>query len=311
MKSVFTRFVDSMLKYGLEYFGVYYGEYDGVCVDNEDPTEQGRIKVTVPGVAGRKPIGSWAWPTSGWAGRDSGLFVVPDVGDPVTVTFRNGNPSYPKYTGGSWPNVDGGDNFTPKGYVDGKPVIRMLRTKSGHELAFCDNPDDRYCHVIWNNGDADEPLISHLTFDKDGSIKVENHKGGVLEMTALDDDEDSNRLVDSRGNSITQDKDGIVVSDINGNTLTLSDGLAEFTGSENFAYNGKEMDLQVDLLKVGDAGEGAIRGTTFFDWFLNTFLQHYIAHTHGTGVGPSGPPMPPPLQMPVQTDMVSDEVKMS
>jgi hypothetical protein len=307
MKSVFTRFLDSLLKYGLEHFGLYYGEYDGVCVDNEDPSEQGRIKVKVPGVAGRVPIGDWAWPTSLWSGRDSGFFVVPDVGDPVTVTFRNGNPSYPKYTGGSWPKVGGNDNFTPKGYVDGSPVIRMFRTKSGHELAFCDNPEDRYCHFLWNSGD-DDGKVTHVTIDKDGSVLVENHKGGVLEMTALEDDENVNRIQDDRGNFILQDKDGTIVQDHNGNKLILSKDLMEVTGSKNFRFNGEEMDVQVKKLKVEAAGEEAVRGTTWFDWFVNTFLKHYLAHTHGTGVGPSGPPMPPPLQMPVKTDVLTNKV---
>jgi hypothetical protein len=309
MDSVFQRFFSNLMKYGLEWFGLYYGEYDGVCANVEDPEEQGRIKVTCPPVAGNKEIGAWAWPRFMWSGKNSGTFMVPDVGDPVTVTFRNGRPSFPLYTGGSWPKIAGGDSYAPTGvYVDGVPYVRLTRTKAGHELSFSDNPDNLNCKLIWHNPDDDK--YTFITLNKDGSIQASNHKGGLFEMRAQDDDKDLNMLVDSRGNSIIQDKNGTKIVDASGNVFELKEDTIQFVGNKDYIITSQAVNMKTGSVVLGDgASESAVRGTTWFQWFTTTFLPHYMAHTHGTGVGPSGPPMPPPLQQPVQTDILTDKVK--
>ena len=308
MQSVFDRFIDKLMKYGLEIFGIYYGEYDGICVDNADPKQQGRIKVKVPGVSGKQPIGDWAWPHFSWSGKNSGTWMIPDVGDNVSVTFRNGQPSYPMYTGGSWPNVNGTENYAPENvYVDGVPYIRLIRTKSGHELSFSDNPDNLNCKLIWHNTDDD--TYSFFTLNKDGSVQIANHKGALLELRATDDD--LNMMLDSRGNSIIQDNDGIKIMDATGNVVELKDSTVQIIGNQDVIINSQAVNMKTGSVSIGDSPtQDAVRGTSWFQWFTTTFLTHYLAHTHGTGVGPSGPPMPPPLQSPVQTDILTDKVKL-
>lgn len=307
MKREFRHFFDTLLKYGLERFGIFYGEYDGVCIDNVDPSEQARIKVKVPGVAGNQAIGAWAWPRFMWSGRNSGTIMVPDIGDPICVTFRNGNPSYPMYTGGSWPNVDGSDNYTPDGiYVDGVPYVRAIRTKAGHEISFSDNPENLNCKLLWHNPDDD--TYTFITFNKDGSIQMANHKGALFEMRAQD--EDLNMLLDSRGNSIIQDQDGIKIIDSTGNVIELKDGVVQIIGSQDVIINSQAINMQTGSVSVGEnPTQDSVRGTAWFQWFTTTFLPHYLAHIHGTGVGPSGAPLPPPLQQPVQLDVLTDKVK--
>lgn len=312
MDSLFDKFLKRLLKYGLEWFNLYYAEYDGVCVDNEDPDEQGRIKVRVPNVGGNKPLGKWAWPKPAWGGRNCGQFIVPDVGDPVLVTFINGNPSFPRYSGGAWPNPGGSDNFTPTGmYVGGKPVVRAFRTKAGHELSFSDDPENLGVKLIWHRNVDDEDQYTFIAFTKDGNVQMANHKGAVFEMRALEDDKDLNMMVDSRGNSMIQDKDGMKMADANGNVVEMREGAVQVTGTDEvIVASSKSINLSTGSVVICDgAQQESVRGTAFFQWLTTTFLVHYLAHTHGTGVGPSGPPMPPPVQQPVKTDILTPNAK--
>jgi hypothetical protein len=306
--SLFTTFYNRFLTRGLEYFGRYYSFYDGVCVDNKDPDEQGKIRVLVPQVGGNKPLGRWAWPRPPWGGRNSGFLVVPDINDPVEVVFRNGDPSYPKYSGGSWPNVKGNDNFTPTGaYVDGEPLVRIFRTKSGHELSFSDDPDNLGCKFIWHDPENDK--YTYVVFTKDGNIQMATHKGSVFEMRATDDDGDLNMMLDSRGNSIIQDVDGIKIIDASGNVFELKSDTVQILGTKDVVVNSQAINLKTGSVVGGDgAAEHAVRGTTWFQWFMTKFLPHYLSHIHPTGVGPSSAlTNVPPLENPVQTDVLTDK----
>ena len=58
----------------------YWGKYRGFVQDRNDPEQLGRIKVTVPSLL-RDAITGWAWPAVPYAGKNLGLFFVPQVGD--------------------------------------------------------------------------------------------------------------------------------------------------------------------------------------------------------------------------------------
>jgi hypothetical protein len=308
MSSLFETFFGNLLKHGLEYFRLYYSEYDGTCVDNEDPKEQGRIKVRVPHVAGNDPIGVWAWPKARWAGRNCGDFCVPDVDDPVIVTFRNGNPSYPRYAGGWWPNVGGQDNFTPTGaYVDGKPVVRIFRTKAGHELSFSDEPGNLGCKFIWHDPEGDK--YSFIAFTAEGNIQMATHVGSFLEMRTKEGEE-ANLFVDKDGNSIIQDKDGIKIAEKTGNVIELKEGAIQIIGQKDVIINSQSVNMKTGGVTIGDvATDSAVKGTSWMLWWNSAFLPWLNAHTHGTGVGPSSPPLAPTMA-PADKLVLTDKLKM-
>jgi len=311
MSILFSRFFEKTLKYGLEFFGLYYSEYDAICVSNEDPEEQGRIKVRVPNVAGNKPLGAWAWPVLPMGGKDKGMFWPPDEGDPVVVTFRNGNPSYPRYVGGYWPNVKGGDKYAPEGaYTDGKPTRKILKTSAGHEFTFDDNPEDLTVKLIWaDKTDAESPKYTFLAFTKEGSVQVANHLGAFLELRAKDGDE-LNMLTDKNGNSFIQDKDGIKIVDASGNAFSLTEGVAQLIGSGEFIVNIPAINFKTGGVEIGDvATDSAVKGTSFMAWWNSVFVPWLNTHTHPTGVGPSGPPAAPHTA-PEDSLVLTDKLKM-
>lgn len=119
---------------GLEYLGLYYGIYEAIVVDNNDPSTQGRIKVKVPALGRDDSLEHFAYPIAPFAGKDMGIFFPPEVGECVWVVFHGGNPALPLYLGGWWKR----NNVPPEAQRSGSPVVRTIRTKAGHRLVFDD-----------------------------------------------------------------------------------------------------------------------------------------------------------------------------
>jgi hypothetical protein len=313
---MFERFLKNLQTYGLEFFKLYYSEYDGVCTDNKDPQKSGRIQVKVPGLFGNDSLGAWAWPKMPWAGKASGMFMPPDVGDPVIVTFRNGDQAYPRYQGGWWPNVVDGDNYLfEDAYPDGEnPTKRIFRTKAGHELSFDDQAENLSCKFVWvDNSDPDNPKNTFIAFTKDGNIQMANHKGCFMEFRAADDDE-LVMLADAAGNRFVQDKDGTKIADSNGNVVEMKDGVVQVTSTDSVVLSGKSAAMEVGGVTVGPSAtaiEEAVKGTSFYAWLTTTLIPWCLAHTHPTGVGPSGPALPvPPLVIPTTIQILTKKLKM-
>jgi uncharacterized protein involved in type VI secretion and phage assembly len=79
----------------------FYGIYRATVINNVDPMQIGRIQVICPDVSNIIPT-SWAMPCVPIAGKQSGTFVVPQIGAGVWVQFEQGDPDYPVWTGGFW-----------------------------------------------------------------------------------------------------------------------------------------------------------------------------------------------------------------
>ena len=79
----------------------YYGKYRATVFNNIDPEQRGRIQAIVPDVSGLVPT-SWAIPCVPIAGKQSGVYVVPQIGSGVWMEFEQGDPDYPIWTGCFW-----------------------------------------------------------------------------------------------------------------------------------------------------------------------------------------------------------------
>ncbi|HEX8267923.1 MAG TPA: phage baseplate assembly protein V [Pyrinomonadaceae bacterium] len=79
----------------------YYGKYRATVFNNIDPEQRGRIQAIVPDVSGLVPT-SWAMPCVPIAGKQSGIYVVPQIGSGVWMEFEQGDPDYPIWTGCFW-----------------------------------------------------------------------------------------------------------------------------------------------------------------------------------------------------------------
>lgn len=124
---------------GLEGLGRYYGKYRGVVVDNNDPNNQNKLLVQVPGILNCEPI--LTTPSNQRGGVDFGFKqLTPRKGEIVWVEFENGIPlkgiwSYHGWANGETPEEFNIDTFgfkTPKGNkviwneVDGSLYVKVI-----------------------------------------------------------------------------------------------------------------------------------------------------------------------------------------
>lgn len=120
-----SEYIDTVKKYGFEYFGLYYGTYRGFVVDNRDPDFLGRLKLHIPQIAAKNIMQTWAWPRGQIAGKDFGDFKIPPKDAMVWVTFENGDPSHPLWEGGAWSKGN-----VPKEGKKSPPDNRVMKTKN-------------------------------------------------------------------------------------------------------------------------------------------------------------------------------------
>ncbi|MCP4936296.1 MAG: hypothetical protein GY927_19350 [bacterium] len=128
----------------------WYGKYEGVVVDVDDPKLIGRLRAKVPEVFGENQESGWALPCALFGGgKNRGFYVLPDIGDTVWIEFAAGDPGRPIWAGAFWgaPDSSGGQDDlasetgaeTPEA-ADGAaaPGQYVLRTSSGHVISLDD-----------------------------------------------------------------------------------------------------------------------------------------------------------------------------
>jgi type VI secretion system (T6SS) baseplate-like injector VgrG len=81
----------------------FYGIYSATVLNNIDPALQGRITVMVPDVGSVTPS-TFVNPCLPMAGKQQGIFMVPQIGSTVWIQFEAGDPDKPIWMGGSWPD---------------------------------------------------------------------------------------------------------------------------------------------------------------------------------------------------------------
>ena len=82
----------------------FHGKYRGTVVNNLDPEQRGRIQAMVPAVS-NVMLSNWAMPCVPMAGKEQGVFMVPQVGAGVWIKYEGGDPDKPIWVGGYWGSV--------------------------------------------------------------------------------------------------------------------------------------------------------------------------------------------------------------
>jgi len=148
----------------------YYGKFRGTVIQNVDPEQIGRIQVMVPDVSGLLPS-SWAMPCVPFAGKQSGVYVVPQVGAGVWVEFEQGDPDYPIWSGGFW----GSAAEVPALALAGNPVSPSLVLQSGLQngITISDVPGP-------TGGILIKSAIGAMILVNDVGITISNGKGATV-----------------------------------------------------------------------------------------------------------------------------------
>jgi uncharacterized protein involved in type VI secretion and phage assembly len=106
----------------------------GIVTNNDDQDGLGRVKVRFPWLSNGTES-HWARVAAPMAGRDRGLYFLPEVDDEVLVLFERGDVRFPFVIGALW----NGKDMAPADNADGKNAVRIIKSRSGHLIRFDDS----------------------------------------------------------------------------------------------------------------------------------------------------------------------------
>jgi uncharacterized protein involved in type VI secretion and phage assembly len=114
----------------------FYGVTIGTVTNNTDEEKLGRVKVALPRISDTDES-YWARVLTPMAGKEMGLYCLPEVGDEVLVAFDQGDVNFPYILGGLW----NGKDKPPDTNEDGKNNKRLIKSRSGHQIILDDTKD--------------------------------------------------------------------------------------------------------------------------------------------------------------------------
>jgi uncharacterized protein involved in type VI secretion and phage assembly len=167
----------------------------GIVTDNVDPDELGRIKVKFPTLAG-EPASFWIRQHSPMAGKERGIYALPEPEDEVMVMFMQGSHDTGVIVGQFWNGVDKppteakdglpgpaktdtGGKFSTDQFTDGSKDLskndrRFWKSRSGHLFVF-DDTDGKETVQIWDKAH----VLSFVLDTKEKRIVMANTGGDI------------------------------------------------------------------------------------------------------------------------------------
>jgi uncharacterized protein involved in type VI secretion and phage assembly len=153
--------------------GRFYGKYEGVVVEVDDPLAIGRLRAKVPAVLGEDLACGWALPCAPFGGgKERGMYALPEVGDTVWIEFAAGDPSRPIWSGCFWAAPSSAAQIDDLAEATGaeipseaKPGQLVIKTKAGHLVHI----DDEAGTIVIASAEGK----ARLTLDQGGKVIVE------------------------------------------------------------------------------------------------------------------------------------------
>jgi len=153
----------------------YYGKHRGTVVNNIDPLQIGRIQVSVPDVS--VIPGTWAMPCMPIAGKQEGVFMVPQIGAGVWVEFEQGNPDYPIWVGGFWGSAAEVPALAlvPPAIPPGQNIV--VQTTAQNTVVLSDSPPTPV-----SGGIVLKSTTGAMIVVNDSGIYIQNGKGASITL---------------------------------------------------------------------------------------------------------------------------------
>lgn len=162
----------------------FYGVTVGIVTNNKDEEGLGRVKVKFPWLS-ETDESYWARVLTPMAGKQRGIYFLPEVDDEVLVAFDRGDISSPYILGGVW----NGQDKPPESNTDGKNNLRVIKSRSGHQIILDDTENAEKITIRDGTGknqiviDSKNNAIS-IEGEKDISIKAQ----GKISLESSDGD---------------------------------------------------------------------------------------------------------------------------
>ena len=169
----------------------------GVVTSNKDPSGLGRVKVHFPWMSDDNES-NWLRVATFLSGSERGSYFIPEVEDAVLVAYIHGDINQPVVIGSLWSKED----KPPESNQDGENNIKILKTRSGHEIKFDDKKQQESIsiksmsgHQILLSDDSNDNKVLIKTMsgheilleDTSGSekIRLKDNSGSLIELTPL------------------------------------------------------------------------------------------------------------------------------
>ena len=146
--------------------GRLFGVARGLVTDNRDPDGLGRVRVQRAWQAQGSSF--WARTAAPMAGGGYGAWFLPEVGDEVLVGAEHGDPALLYVLGMLW----NGKAKPPAANGDGKNNLRLIKSRSGHQLLFDDTEGTHVLELKLADG-------KKVTLDKDG-VAIDDAAGNTI-----------------------------------------------------------------------------------------------------------------------------------
>jgi uncharacterized protein involved in type VI secretion and phage assembly len=163
----------------------FYGVVVGIVTNNKDPDKLGRVKVRFPWLSDEDES-TWARMATPMAGKSRGLYFLPEVEDEVLVVFEQGDPGYPFVIGSLWNTKD----IPPTNNADGKNNVRLMQSRSGHQIRLNDEDGKETIEIIdktGNNKLVIDTAKNSITITSDKDITLSAPQGAIkLEAKTLE-----------------------------------------------------------------------------------------------------------------------------
>ena len=154
-----------------------YGVAAGIVTNNQDPDGQGRVKVTCPWLSDTHES-FWARVVTPMAGKDRGLYFLPEVDDEVLIAFEHGAPGVAYVLGSLW----NGKDTPPETNGGGQNNHRSLTSRSGHVLRLDDTSGDERIEIIDKSG-ANRMVIrtstNSIAIEAAGNVEIRSKRGAL------------------------------------------------------------------------------------------------------------------------------------
>ncbi|WP_420597551.1 VgrG-related protein [Deinococcus sp.] len=160
-----------------------YGLVIGIVTNNDDPKNQGRVKLKFPWLS-EKDESDWARIATPGGGNKRGMAWIPEVEDEVLVGFEMGDMHHPYVVGGLWNGQDAPPEPTAKLVKGGKTIHRVHYSRKGHKIIMDDSDETPGVTVEDMNGNTIhiDSKKNTLTIQMKGDISVESQ--GKMEFKA-------------------------------------------------------------------------------------------------------------------------------
>lgn len=214
----------------------------GIVTNNQDPKNLGRVKVRFPWLEENNES-AWARMATLMGGKDRGAFFLPDVGDEVVVAFDHGDMNSPYIIGALWNEKDKPPMTNKEG--NNNNDIKMLKSRSGHELRFNDSPQKEKIEIRSKSGQA---IVLDSSSGKE-RLKMITASGHSI---ILDDASGNEKVIimDKKGNSISIDSQQNSVEISGLQKVRIKAPIIEIEASEMKIKSDGIMDIKGSLVKI-------------------------------------------------------------